>query len=107
MAPGGYNAYYYTVRPSAPGLDFFYIFSIDSPCNIEYILYYNCHTGCYILDTLLNLAFPIKKSFFVDSLSFVYYDFGVISEPQGAVTNVGYPGYENRQRMRYFYNFFK
>uniref|UniRef100_A0A1I8EZ18 Cubilin n=1 Tax=Wuchereria bancrofti TaxID=6293 RepID=A0A1I8EZ18_WUCBA len=52
MAPGGYDAYYYTVRPS-------------------------------------------------ESLSFVYYDFGIISEPQGAVTNVGYPGYKNRQRMRW------
>ncbi|VDN93661.1 unnamed protein product [Brugia pahangi] len=52
MAPGGYDAYYYTVRPS-------------------------------------------------DSLSFVYYDFGIISEPQGAITNVGYPGYKNRQRMRW------
>ncbi|VDK77902.1 unnamed protein product [Litomosoides sigmodontis] len=36
-----------------------------------------------------------------DSPSFAYYDFGVISEPQGAVTNVGYPGYKNRQRMRW------
>ncbi|OZC07943.1 CUB domain protein [Onchocerca flexuosa] len=52
MAPGGYDAYYYTVRPS-------------------------------------------------ESLSFIYYDFGVISEPQGAVTNVGYPGYKNRQKMRW------
>ncbi|VDN33001.1 unnamed protein product [Gongylonema pulchrum] len=27
------------------------------------------------------------------------YDFGAISELQGAITNVGYPGYKNRQRM--------
>ncbi|KAM3716945.1 Cubilin [Dirofilaria immitis] len=52
MASEGYDAYYYTVRPS-------------------------------------------------ENLSFVYYDFGITTEPQGAITNVGYPGYKNRQRMRW------
>ncbi|CAG9535646.1 unnamed protein product [Cercopithifilaria johnstoni] len=56
MASGGYDAYYYTVRPQP------------------------------------------------ESISFVYYDFGIISELQGAVTNVGYPGYKNRQRMRWRIN---